>query len=146
MWSRCLVADIHQWWYQHDCHEHSQRCLLINIFRPEQYGRYLANSILNVKETVCIFIKISPKFVPGSAIGNKSSLVRVMVWRLRGDKPLPEPMLTNGNPSQFNKFCPEIRWHYCLSPRHLLDRKVCGGSKLLLFMCVWKSLCYFFSV
>ena len=33
------------------------------------------------------------KFVPCSPIDYKPALVQVMVWRLRGDKPLPEPML-----------------------------------------------------
>ena len=39
-------------------------------------------------------IRISLKFVPRSTIDNKSALVQVMAWRRRGDKPLPEPMLT----------------------------------------------------
>ena len=41
-----------------------------------------------------IQIRISLKFVPRSAINNKPSLVQVMAWRRTGDKPLPEPMLT----------------------------------------------------
>ena len=41
-----------------------------------------------------IMIWISLKFVPGSPIGNKPALVQVMAWRRSGDKPLPEPMLT----------------------------------------------------
>ena len=41
-----------------------------------------------------ILIKISLKFVPRSLIGNKPVLVLVMAWRRTGDKPLPEPMLT----------------------------------------------------
>ena len=39
-------------------------------------------------------IQISLKIVPGSPIDNKSALVRVMAWRRTGDKPLPEPMMT----------------------------------------------------
>ena len=39
-------------------------------------------------------IRISPKFVPTSAINNKPALVQVMAWCRTGDKPLPEPMLT----------------------------------------------------
>ena len=34
------------------------------------------------------------KFVPKSSIDDRSSLVQVMAWCLSGDKPLPEPMLT----------------------------------------------------
>ena len=41
-----------------------------------------------------ILIKISLKFVPRSPIDNKPALVQVMAWHLWGDKPLPEPMLT----------------------------------------------------
>ena len=44
------------------------------------------------KEKIRIFIRISLKFVPDGPVDNESSLVRVMVWRLVGAKPLPEPM------------------------------------------------------
>ena len=39
-------------------------------------------------------IRISLKFVPRSLIDNKPALVQVMAWRQTGDKPLPEPMIT----------------------------------------------------
>ena len=39
-------------------------------------------------------VRISLKFVPKGPIDNKSALVQVMAWRRTGDKPLPEPMLT----------------------------------------------------
>ena len=38
--------------------------------------------------------KVSLKFIPNGPIDNKSALVQVMAWRRTGDKPLPEPMLT----------------------------------------------------
>ena len=41
-----------------------------------------------------ILIQNSLKFVPKSPIDNRPALVQVMAWRRRGDKPLPEPMLT----------------------------------------------------
>ena len=41
-----------------------------------------------------ILFEISLKFVPVSPIDNKPALVQVMAWRRTGDKPLPEPMLT----------------------------------------------------
>ena len=47
-----------------------------------------------VNEKFCISIQISLKFVPKGQIDNKSALVQVMAWRQTGDKPLPEPMLT----------------------------------------------------
>ena len=48
-----------------------------------------------MNEKVCILIRISLKIVPKGPIDNKSALVQVMVWRLRGDKPLHEPMMTH---------------------------------------------------
>ena len=39
-------------------------------------------------------IQISLKFVPKRPIDNKSALVQVMARRRTGDKPLPEPMMT----------------------------------------------------
>ena len=39
-------------------------------------------------------IQISLKFVPNGLIDNKSTLVQGMAWRRIGDKPLPEPMMT----------------------------------------------------
>ena len=41
-----------------------------------------------------ILIQISLKFVPMSPIDSKPTLVQVMAWRPTGDRPLPEPMLT----------------------------------------------------
>ena len=41
-----------------------------------------------------ILIRISLKFVPCRPIDNKAALVKVMAWRRKGDKLLPEPMLT----------------------------------------------------
>ena len=39
-------------------------------------------------------IQISRTFIPRVPIDNKPSLVQVMAWRRTGDKPLPEPLLT----------------------------------------------------
>ena len=41
-----------------------------------------------------ILIQISLKIVPISPIDNKPALVQIMAWRRTGDKPLPEPMMT----------------------------------------------------
>ena len=41
-----------------------------------------------------ILIQISLKFVPRSSTDNNPLLVLVMAWRRTGDKPLPEPMMT----------------------------------------------------
>ena len=45
-------------------------------------------------ENYRIPIPISPKLVPKSSIDNKPALVQVMAWHRIGDKPLPEPMMT----------------------------------------------------
>ena len=47
-----------------------------------------------MNEKFRISIWISLKFVPKGPIDNKSALVQVLAWHLTGDKPLPEPMLT----------------------------------------------------
>ena len=69
----------------------------VNSSPPEQHGRHFADDIFRcifVNEKFCIAIQISLKFVPKGQIDYKSALVQVMAWRRTGDKPLPEPMLT----------------------------------------------------
>ena len=44
-----------------------------------------------------ILIQISLKLFRKSPIDNKPALVQVMAWRRIGDKPLPEPMMTQFN-------------------------------------------------
>ena len=48
-----------------------------------------------MNEKLCIWIQISLKLVPKGPIDNKSALVQVMAWQRKGDKPLPEPLLTH---------------------------------------------------
>ena len=47
-----------------------------------------------LKENGRILFQISLKFVPRSPIEHKPALVQVMAWRWTGNKPLPEPMMT----------------------------------------------------
>ena len=47
-------------------------------------------------------IRISLKFVSKSPIDNISALVPVMAWHRTGDKPLPEPMLTQFTEAYMN--------------------------------------------
>ena len=49
---------------------------------------------MHFHERFSILIRISPKFVPKGTIDNKLALVWVMPWDWTGNKPLPEPMLT----------------------------------------------------
>ena len=55
----------------------------INLYPPEQHGRYLADDILRcifVDEKFCILIKISLKVVSKGPIDNTTALVQVIVW------------------------------------------------------------------
>ena len=47
-----------------------------------------------MNEKLYISIQISLKFVPMGPIANFAALVQVMAWCRTGNKPLPEPMLT----------------------------------------------------
>ena len=63
----------------------------------EQNGQHFADDIFKcsfMNKKFCILILISPKFVPKSPSDNKPLLVQLMAWRRTGDKPLPEPILT----------------------------------------------------
>ena len=69
----------------------------LNSSPPGQNGRLLADNIFKLiflNENDRILIKISLKLVPKGPIDNKPALVQVMAWRRTGDRPLPEPMLT----------------------------------------------------
>ena len=50
-----------------------------------------------LKENDRIPIQVSLKFVPSSPIDSTPALVQLMVWHRTGDKPLPEPMMTQFN-------------------------------------------------
>ena len=66
--------------------------------RPEQNHRHAADDIFKCfifNEEDWISIQISLKFVSEGPIDNKSVLRWMMVWYRTGDKPLPEPVLTN---------------------------------------------------
>ena len=66
----------------------------------------LADNILKcifLNEDGKILFQISLKLVPRSPIDNKPALVQVMAWCRTGDKPLPEPMLT--------QFTDAYKWH-----------------------------------
>ena len=54
----------------------------------------LADDTFIFNENDRILIQISLKFIPRGPVDIKPALVQVMAWRQTGDKPLPEPMLT----------------------------------------------------
>ena len=68
----------------------------VNSSPPGQNGRHFDAIFKGIflNENDSVPIQISPKFVPKSPIDNKPALVQVMAWRRTGDKPLPEPMMT----------------------------------------------------
>ena len=62
---------------------HSMAAILADIFK-----------CIFLNENDRIPIPISLKYVPRSPIHNKPAFVQAMVWRRTGNKPLPEPMMT----------------------------------------------------
>ena len=70
--------------------------VILNSSLPEQNDHFADDvfQCIFMNEKFCILIQISLKSAPKGQIGNNSSLVHVMTWRRTGDKPLPEPMLT----------------------------------------------------
>ena len=77
-----------------------------------------------LNENSRIPIQISLKFVPKSPIDNKSALVQVMAWCWTGDKPLPEPMMT-----QFND---AYMWHQGEMSKDIQINNVILSSLLVL--------------
>ena len=89
-----LVAIARQYWQ----YLKGTRWNQVKPISPGQNGRHFADDVfkhifVNSKKN-CILIWISLKVVPTGPIDNKPPLVPVMAWRRTGDKPLPEPMLT----------------------------------------------------
>ena len=73
------------------------RHIIVNTLRPRQHQRYFTDDIFKcifVNENVWISLKIPLKFVPKGPINNPT-LVQIMAWCLRGDKPLSEPMMVS---------------------------------------------------
>ena len=70
---------------------------MLNPSPPGQNGRHFPDDAYKrifMNGKFCILVWISLKFVPTGPIDSKPALVPVMAWRRTGDKPLPEPMLT----------------------------------------------------
>ena len=57
-------------------------------------GRVISKRWIFLNENSWILINISLKFVPQVPINDIPVLVQIMAWRPSGNKPLPEPMLT----------------------------------------------------
>ena len=71
---------------------------VVNSSPPGQNGHHLADNIFRyifMNEKLCIWIKISLKFVLKGPIDNDLALVQIMAWRRPGDKPLSEPMMVS---------------------------------------------------
>ena len=92
---------------------------LINSLRPRQNVRHFADDTFKrffQNENVWISIKISLKFVPKAPINNIPSLVQIMAWRRRGDKPLSEPMMVN------------LLTHICVTRPQWVNRSSTGAT------------------
>ena len=76
-------------------HDHFIQAL--THFPLDKMATILADGIFRwtfLNENGRIQIQISLKFVTMSPFNNKPALVQVMTWHWTGDKPLPEPMMT----------------------------------------------------
>ena len=74
---------------------------------PRQNGSHFADDIFK-----CIFVNgnvfnFDQYLTEVCPIGNLSSLVQIMAWCQRGDKPLPEPMMTKSNDTYICIIWPE---------------------------------------
>ena len=125
--------------------------VLLNTLRPKQNGRRVADDTFErifVSENVRISIKISPKFIPKGPINNIPALVRIMVWRRPGNKPLSEPMMVRlpthvcvTQPQLFNHVMIVVLYAWLWWPIYfyetLIDVKissfVCGPKAILFF-------------
>ena len=89
-----------------------------------------------VNEKFGILIQISTKFVSKGVIDEKSAFVQVMAWCWTGDKPLPEPMLTQYTDSYMR--------HKDIMKRMETGRPlvviVCMNIVVFWFIFHWKSL------
>ena len=95
----------------------------VNSSPSGQNDHHFADDIFKcifLNEKILILIRISLKFIPKGPIYNKWALVQVMAWHRIGDKPLPEPMLTQFTDAYM---------------RH------CGGDELRLFWSVFGVCC-----
>ena len=69
---------------------------IINKLGPGQDGPHFADDIFKLKffnKDCLIFIQISLKIVPKCPINNETALVRIMVSRRTGNKPLSEAIM-----------------------------------------------------
>ena len=69
----------------------------LKYVQPRQNAANLAGVIFKcifMIEKFCISIRISLKYVLRGPIDNRPALVQVLAWHRTGDKPLPEPTLT----------------------------------------------------
>ena len=70
----------------------------LNTLRPIQNGRHFSDDVFKyvlLIETIEISMNISLKFVIKVPINNIPTMVQIMAWRRKGDKPLSETMIVS---------------------------------------------------
>ena len=90
--------------------------------RPWQNGRNFADDIFKcifLNENAWISLKISLKFVPKVRINNIPALVKIIAWRLPGDKPLSEPMTVY------------LLTHICVTRPQWVNERTCRSIVML---------------
>ena len=70
-----------------------------------------------MNENFCTLIWISLKFVSKGPI--ESTLIQIMAWRRTGDKPLPEPILTQFNDAYMPHWGEMAKHHYIYMYCHI---------------------------
>ena len=93
-WS--TLAQVMAWCLTAPGHYQNQSWLLFNTLRPRQNDHHFVDDIFKsifLNENFWFSNNISLKYVPEVLIDGISSLVQIMAWRWKGDKPLSELMM-----------------------------------------------------
>ena len=97
--------------------------LSLNISRPREHGRYFADDIFKsilMKESACILIQISLRYVPARCpMDNKSTLVQII-----GAKSLSEPIMAYFSDAYMHK----PKWWSILLPNTWVSLVTVSGS------------------
>ena len=105
-WLDHVLITQHTWPYLDLVHSGQQNSHIwsnshthpVNKLRAKENGPYFWENTFKcipLNANYCIFAEISHKFPSKGQTNNNSTLVQVMAWCRTGNKPLPEPMLTN---------------------------------------------------
>ena len=104
----------------------------VNTIKPRQNGWHFAEDISKynfLNENCWISKDISLKYVPRGLVNNMSALVQVMAWCTAGNKPLPEPMMTQIQDKYMHHLLPMHKHSQC---RWVGDSPCWGSWKIFI--------------